>query len=191
MKKTFTLLFIVSLSLLFSAKSASAQELKFGHVNLQEVIFLMPEMDSAQVILEKYSKELEEIFTGMQNEFSTKYNNYQQMSANWTPAVVEAKTKELQEMQNNLQQFEQNAQREIQVKQQEILAPIYVKASDALKKLAKSNGFTYIFDISSNNIPYINEEVSINIADMLKGALNIPLDKKLQQRAPQGGEMAN
>ena len=191
MKKTFTLLFIVSLSLLFSAKSASAQELKFGHVNLQEVIFLMPEMDSAQVILEKYSKELEEIFTGMQNEFSTKYNNYQQMSANWTPAVVEAKTKELQEMQNNLQQFEQNAQREIQVKQQEILAPIYVKASDALKKLAKSNGFTYIFDIASNNIPYINEEVSINIADMLKGALNIPLDKKLQQRAPQGGEMAN
>ena len=185
MKKTLTFLLVASLSFIFSAKAVCAQEFKFGHVNLQEVIFLMPEMDSAQVVLEKYTKELEEIFTGMQNEFSTKYNNYQQMSANWTPAVVEAKAKELQEMQNNLQQFEVNAQREIQAKQQEILAPIYIKAGDALKKIGTSNGFTYIFDISASGIPYLNENVSIDISTMLKNALNIPLDKKLQPRNPQ------
>lgn len=176
MKRIFTLT-IVTLLLACASPKATAQETKFGHVNLQEVIALMPEMDSAMVVLEKYSKEMQEIFGGMQNEFMKKYNDYNQMSANWAPAIVEAKTKELQEMEQNLQQFEANAQRDIQAKQQEMLAPIYIKAGDAIKKLGKTEGFIYIFD-SGSGIPYINEDLSVDVTVAMKNALNIPLDKK-------------
>jgi outer membrane protein len=179
------LVIILSISVLFSTSFVSAQELKFGHVNLQEVIFLMSEMDSAQVVLEKYGNDLQETFVSMQNEFQSKYNNYQQMSANWAPAVLDAKTKELEEMQQRLQQFQQSAQQDIQQKQQQILAPIYKKANDAVAKVGRSNGFIYIFDISTGGIPYFDETKSSDVSVLLKNALNIPLDKKVKQQQPQ------
>lgn len=173
---------IIILCSLFAAYSVYAQEFKFGHINLQETVYLMAEMDSAQVVLQKYGTDLQETFVSMQNEFQSKYNTYQQMSANWTPAVLEAKTKELQEMEQRIQQFQQSAQQEIQQKQNELLAPIYQKANDAVAKVGKANNFTYVFDISTSGIPYINESVSVNVTDMVKKELSIPLDKKLPQQ---------
>ena len=53
----------------------------------------MPEMDSANVKLEKYGKELSDQMQDMQKEFQTKYETYQQKSATWTAAVIESKQK--------------------------------------------------------------------------------------------------
>lgn len=177
MKKIVIILFIA----IFGSVTSMAQELKFGHVNLQEVIFLMEEMDSAQVVLEKFSTELQETFLSMQNEFQSKVNNYEQMSANWTPAVIEAKTQELESMQQRLQQFQASAQQDLQRKQQELFTPIQTKAFDEVAALGKANGFIYIFDLSAGSLCFFDENKSIDVTDMLKKALNIPLDKKMRQ----------
>ena len=42
----------------FAGQNASAQNLKFGHINSDELIKAMPEYDSATVKLEKTRKEL-------------------------------------------------------------------------------------------------------------------------------------
>lgn len=185
MKKTAIILF---LSILCSTSFISAQDLKFGHVNLQEIILLTAEMDSAQAVLERYGNDLQETFVSMQNEFQSKYNTYQQMSANWAPAVLDAKTKELEEMQARLQQFQQSAQNDLQSKQQELLAPIYRAANDAVAKVGKANQLIYVFDISTGGVPYFDETKSLDLAPLLKKELNIPLDKKVrqQQGAQQG-----
>lgn len=179
MKKLSIILFIA----LFGSFTSFAQELKFGHVNLQEVIFLMDEMDSAQVVLEKFSNELQETFISMQNEFQSKVNTYEQMSANWTPAVMQAKTQELESMQQRLQQFNASAQQDLQRKQQELIAPIQAKAYEEVTALGKANGFIYIFDISAGSLCFFDETKSVDVSEMLKKALNIPLDKKLRQPA--------
>ena len=70
----------------------------------------------------------------------------------------------------------------MQNKQQEVLAPIQMKANEAVQKVGRNNGFIYIFDISTGTLPYFDETKSIDVADMLKKALNIPLDKKLKQQ---------
>ncbi|MBR5610772.1 MAG: OmpH family outer membrane protein [Bacteroidales bacterium] len=180
MKKLLIILFVA----LYGSAASFAQELKFGHVNMQEVIFLMDEMDSAQVVLEKYSRELQETFVSMQNEFQTKVNNYEQMSANWTPAVVQAKTQELESMQQRLQQFQASAQQDLQAKQQELLTPIQAKAFEAVETMGKANGFVYIFDISAGSVCFVNDAISVDVTEMLKKALNIPLDKKLKAQQP-------
>ncbi len=182
MKKIATVLILFFVGMTTTINAQNAQEFKFGHINLQETIYLMSEMDSATVVLEKYSAHLQETFTSMQNEFYTKYNTYQQMSANWTPAVLETKSKELQEMEQRIQSFQQSAQQELQDKQSELLKPIYLKANDALKKVGKENKFTYIFDISASGLPYVNESVSVDVTEMVKKVLNIPLDKKISNK---------
>lgn len=177
MKKFVIILFVA----IFGSSFSFAQELKFGHVNMQEVIFLMDEMDSAQVVLEKFSKELQETFVSMQQEFQTKVQNYEQMSANWTPAVIEAKTQELESMQQRLQQFQASAQQDLQAKQQELLAPIQARAFEEVTAVGKANGLVYIFDLSAGSVCYFDETRSVDVTDMLKVALNIPPGKKMKQ----------
>ena len=51
---------IVALAIIFTlaGQSTMAQNLKFGHVNSDELIQALPEFDSAQVKLQKFQKEL-------------------------------------------------------------------------------------------------------------------------------------
>lgn len=173
MKKVTLLLF--GLGLLLST-SSFAQNLKFGQLNMQELIALMPERDSAIVKLEKYGAELDETLQGMQTEFNTKLQTYNQKSATWTAAVLEAKTKELQEMRQRLEQFQVNAQNEYGQMQQELFAPVFKKANEAIEKLGKENGFTYIFDLSAGTVIF-HSESTVDVLPLAKKALGIPASK--------------
>ena len=88
-------------------------------------------------------------------------------------------------MEQRLQQFQASAQQDIQLKQQELIAPVQAKAYEALTNLGQANGFIYIFDISTGSVGYFNEKMSVDVSEMLKNALNIPLDKKMRQPAAQ------
>lgn len=178
MKKIFILAVAV-----FMILPLSAQNLKFGHVNMQEIIFLMEDMDSARVTIEKYNKDINDTYNAMMQEYRVKMETYQQMSANWTASVLEAKAKELQDIEARIQKFQQDAQIDIQNKQQEIMRPITLKANEAVNKVGKANGFIYIFDVAAGAVPFVNEMLSVDVTNQIKKELNIPLDKKLP--APQ------
>lgn len=164
---------------------ANAQTLKFGHINTQELVSLMSEMDSARVKLDTYRAELVETMEGMQQEYTAKYNEYTKKEATWTPAIREAKEKEIQEMIQRLQQFEQSAQQEMQQMQQMLMAPVYQKAQEAINKVGKENGLTYIFDTSAGSIIYMDEAVSTNILPLAKKELGIPAEKVAPTQLPQ------
>ncbi|MDD2594460.1 MAG: OmpH family outer membrane protein [Bacteroidales bacterium] len=165
--------------------SVNAQTFKFGHINTQELVSLMSEMDSATVKMEAYRADLVETMEGMQNEYTTKYNDYQRKQATWTPAVKQAKEGEIQEMIQRIQQFEQSAQQEMQQMNQILMAPVYQKAQEAINKVAKENGMTYIFDISAGSIIYMDETVSVNILPLAKKELGIPAEKVAPTQRPQ------
>jgi len=173
-------LFLIIAMLTAAAASGSAQNLKFGYLNLQEVIYLTAEMDSAMAILERYSADLQETMTSMQNEYYTKVNNYQQMSANWTAAVLQAKQQEIQELEQRIQTFQQNAQQEMQQKQQDLLRPIMEAANNAVAKVGREGGYTFIFSTSTEVFTYVNESQCTDVTDDVKRVLNIPLDKTLR-----------
>ena len=166
---------ILALVMVLFATQSFAQT-KIGHINMQELINLMPERDSAVVKLEKYAKELDETMQGMQQEFNTKYQTYQQKSGTWTAAVLEDKTKELQGMQERLQVFQQNAQQEMGQLQQQLYAPVFEKANKAIEKIGKDGGFTYVIDLSVGAIIFKGES-SIDLLPLAKKELGIPAEK--------------
>jgi outer membrane protein len=53
-------------------QNAIAQNLKFGHINRNELIQAMPEFDSARVALERLNKELSDASDQLQVEFISK-----------------------------------------------------------------------------------------------------------------------
>ena len=165
--------------------SAFSQTFKFGHLNSQELVALMPERDSAVAKLEKYSADVNETIEAMQVEFNTKLNTYQQKQATWTAAVLEAKQKELQEMQARFEQIQQSSGQEYQQLQNLLFAPVLKKANEAIQKIEKEQGFTYIFDVSSGTLPFINVDQSVDVMPLAKKELGIPADKKLPAQQQQ------
>lgn len=169
--------FIVILAFMAAAVTLSAQNQKFGHVNYSEIIQLMAETDSARATMALAQQEANETFQGMVNEYNTKLEQYQQKRASWTPAVTESKERELQEIGQRIQDFEQSIQQELAQRQQALMMPIYQKASEAVKKVAKSLDLVYVYDVTS--LLYFDETKSVDISKQLKAELGIPEDKVL------------
>lgn len=156
---------------------ATAQNFKFGHINSQELLNLMPERDSALVKLQKFGAELDETIQEMQQELQTKYNTYQQKQATWTAAVLEAKSREITEINTRLEQFNQTAQQDYQEMYQTLFQPVQAKAIAAINKVAKDQGFTYVFDLSVQSIAYYDTNVSVDLLPLVKAELGIPAEK--------------
>lgn len=173
MKRLFTL---AAVALIGAA--AFAQTPKFAHVDFNELVQLMPAMDSARVQIDAVSKEGQETYNSMVEEFQSKYQQYEQKQASWTPAIRESKEKELTEINNRIQEFQTTISQEIQQTQQALVAPIYQKAQEVVSKLAKEQGIIYVFDKQS--VLYIDDTQSIDLTPAARKALNIPEGRTLE-----------
>ncbi len=158
--------------------SASAQNLKFAHVNFTELVQLMPEADQARAQMNAQSQEFEETYQSMIEEFQTKYSQYQQKASTWTAAIKESKEKELTEIQARIQEFQNTASVELQESQNALMAPIQQKALDTVNKLAKDGGYIYVFEQQS--MLFINDAMSTDLTPAARKALNIPDGRTLE-----------
>lgn len=158
--------------------TASAQNLKFAHVNFNELVMLMPEADAARSQMEASQKEAQDTYRTMVEEYQSKAQKYQQNSATWTAAIRESKEKELNDISNRIQEFDQSIQQELQQQQNELMAPIQQKAIEAVNKLAKEGGYVYVFEKSS--LLYVDEAQSTDLTKAARKALNIPDGRTLE-----------
>ena len=164
---------IVLLVMLVLPMGAIAQTLKFGHVNSQDVVIEMPEFKKAEESLKALQDKYAEEFQRSQDEFAKKAQQFQQdMSENTLPQnIAERRQKELQDMGQRLEAFQQEAMQSIQKAQMELMAPIYNKLNDAIQKVGKKEGLIYIFDLASNTIPYVDAQQSKDVTTLIKSEL--------------------
>lgn len=152
-----------------------AQNLKFGHINAQEIITVMPEFTKAQNDIQTLEKQLTAELQRTQEEFNKKYQEFQQAIAkdSLPPNIAERRQKELQDMMQRQEQFQQDAQQQMQKAQNDAMAPIYQKLDNAIKAVGAAEGVIYIFDLARTSIPYVNESQSINLTNKVKANLGI------------------
>ncbi|MDE7304497.1 MAG: OmpH family outer membrane protein [Alistipes sp.] len=169
MKKVIKLTLAVALTL--SASSLFAQ--KFGRINTQEILLAMPETKEMNTNMQAYGKDLEDNLETIAVEFNQKLAEYQKNYASYSDAVRQLKEKELQELQNRRQEFEQIAQQDYQKKQQELLTPIIEKAKNAIDKVAKANGYMVVFDTATGSLASFDEATLTDLAPLVRAELGI------------------
>ena len=147
MKKIILTIVVLAAGLFCS--ELNAQKVKFGHVDYAGIIQIMPETDSAQVVVKQLKADLEAEAGVMQQEFQAKYEEFVQKQSTYSPAVAKVKQKELEDMYQRLQAFAEGAQSQIQAKQMELLEPVQQKVLDAIKEVSKADNFTYVFDVTT------------------------------------------
>ena len=157
--------------------TASAQG-KFAYVNFNELVMLMPEADAARAQMQTAQKEANDTYQSMVDEANAKYNEYQQKQSTWTPAIKESKEKELGEIQNRIQEFQQSISMELQQQNQQLMEPIQKKALEAVEKLAKAGGYTMVFD--PGQFIYFDKSQCKDLTADARKALNIPAGRTLE-----------
>lgn len=169
MKKT---LFVLLVALFAFAGSSYAQKtIKLGHINSTDLMEIMPGKDSAQTILQKEASEAEEHLKMMQEELETKYKRYQERQEGWSQQIRESEMNQLQDINNRIIEFQQNAQKRLQERNEELLKPIIDRAKAAIESVAKENGYTYIFDSSVGALLY--QQDSDDILPLVKKKLGL------------------
>jgi outer membrane protein len=171
--KRFISIGVLVIVIALAGQSAMAQSFKFGHINSDELIQAMPEYDSATVKLEKYRKELVNALELMTVELNTKNDTYQKESKNLSDIVKQTKEQELMDMNKRIQDFQTNAQTQLQNKQTEVFQPIYARVDKAIKDVGKENGFLYVFDVAKGALLYFDETKSINVMSLVKTKLGL------------------
>ena len=163
------ILIVVAVAFMSSfATVSNAQNYKFGHIDSGQLLQQMPEREQARVQLEKYAKQLEDQMAAMQTEFETKYQQYLEQRDSLPQVLLEAKEREL----TDIQQRFQAAQKDLSAKEGELLQPIIDKAKKAIDDVAAENGFIYVFDMSMGAILY-NSDQSVDLMPLVLKKLGV------------------
>jgi len=158
--------------LLLSAGFANAQAPKFGHIDLQALVGVMPERADAEKQFLAFQKELEDALGDMQKELQAKFVEYTAKKDSLTETVRRMKEEDLNAMNERVQNYQSSASQQLQAKQGELLKPVFDKADKAIKEVGAEKGLLYVFDMSSRTILY-NSKESLDILPLVKTKLGI------------------
>lgn len=137
---------VIAAMMIIGASQAANAQAKVAHVDVNELMSKMPAMLDAQKQLEKLSGTYDTEYKGMVDEYQNKLKKYEQEATTVTDAVNETRSKEVQEMQKRIVDYRDNAQKELQQKEADIVKPIMERVKASIQKVGKAKGFQYILN---------------------------------------------
>ncbi|MBR5595297.1 MAG: OmpH family outer membrane protein [Alistipes sp.] len=162
--------------LMVSATAVNAQ--KFGRVDLAAIVTNMTEFKDAQQNLQNYGRDLQDQLEQIQVEFNKLYADYEKNVTTYSDSVRQLKERELTELQQRFQDFQQLAQQDMAKKEAELMNPIYEKANDAVKQVSSAGGYIAIFSTASDQpasagLAYFDPAQLTDITPEVKAVLGI------------------
>jgi outer membrane protein len=166
----YLLVSVLAVALSLGTLNAQTKQ-KFAHIDSQELLEMMPEKKEADKKLEEFAKQLETQLSAMSKEWEGKIQDYRANEAVMSDIIAQTKAEEIQNLEQRIQAFQQNAQQSLGKKEAEVYQPILDKARAAIEKVAQDNGFSYVFDRSAGSLLYQPE--SDDILNLVKAELGI------------------
>lgn len=151
---------------------ASAQTLKIGLVDTNEVFAKMPESTAAQKQIEEVSKKYDDEYTKLGEEMKRMYDELQNMKEDELPAIRERKTREFTDYQQKIKQFEEQAMADLQKMQQDLMAPIMQKIRGAVESVGKEGNYSLIQEKNPQLTIYFDSPV-VDITNEVKAKLGL------------------
>lgn len=130
--------------LLIAGSGVNAQT-KIGYIDAETILYLMPEVQKIDSLVQVYQRDtVGKEFNSLMETYQFKDSIYRDSSGKVSAAVKEQTGKELQQLTQTLQNWQQIAQDAVQSKQSQLLAPVMQKIQAAIQAVAKEKGYTYV-----------------------------------------------
>jgi len=140
--RTFFIAILLTLGFITSATAQS----KVAHIASQELVSIMPEYKNAMGELEKLQKTYDAEIKNMLTELQATAKRLDAESVNKTQEENQKALLEFQTQEQSIAQYRQNALKDLQQKEVELLKPVIESARVAVQKVARAKGFQYVLD---------------------------------------------
>ena len=150
----------------------NAQAPKFGHIDMQQLVTVMPEYAAAMEKMQKEGDELEDMLSTMQQEYQKMVQEYTKNRATMSDLVRQAKEDDISAKAQRIETFRSQAEEQIQKKQQDLYQPIVDKADSLIAVVAKENNLLYVFDMSTRVVLYKSNQ-SLDLLPLVKKKMGI------------------
>lgn len=137
--------FVLAAVIIASTGSALAQ--KTGYISIDNVVGLMPDLARIDTMMQRYQADsINTEFASLVSDYNYRDSLLSSKDTLKMPASVRDQHRQaLQQISYQVQNWQQIAQQAMQSKQQELLAPVYRKVMDAVRAVAKDNGYAYVY----------------------------------------------
>jgi outer membrane protein len=171
------LLAFVLMSVNFGTKNEEQTapiQVKFGHVDMTEVLTTMPQIKQANAKLEAQRKEAIKQLETKYSQMQAKYGKAMQDAQAGVLTEIQQKQieAELAQMQQDYAASEKTMQDNLLKKEQALLEPIQTKIRKAIDDVAKERGYRFIFDSSKGGMVLYGRDAD-NVMKYIKPKLGM------------------
>ncbi|MRT17910.1 OmpH family outer membrane protein [Vitellibacter sp. q18] len=151
----------LKIAILFMGLSTFAQG-KVGAVDVEYILSKMPELTTIQTELETYGKQLDVDLNKKVEEYKKMVEDYKKGEASFTEEQKKEKQTALINLDKDIQKFQQNGAKLMEIKQSEALKPLYQKIGDALEKVAKEQNYTQVMQ-TTTDLVYLDPNFDLTV----------------------------
>lgn len=152
-----------ALVLLFTASTFA--QTKVGTVDADFILSKMPELATANEEVKKYNLDLESQLKTKLEDYDVKIKSYNAAVATMSDEVKKTKQQEVITLEDEISKFRQNGAQLLQLKQSEVVQPLYKKIGEVVAAISKEKGYTHILTIgNNNNLAYADPAHDITMA---------------------------
>ena len=169
MKKGFIVVLIALLA--FGGSAMAQKNIKLGHINSNDLMQIMPGRDTAMALLQKDVEDAQAEMEAMKKEYETRVNDYLAKKDQLSELIRKTKESDIQAMGARIEEFQANAQKLLEERQEALLKPIVDRAKAAIEEVGKENGYTYIFDAGVGAVLYSQD--SDDVMPLVKKKLGL------------------
>jgi outer membrane protein len=165
---------------------AAAQDGKFGYIDFNSTLKLMPEYLEAEINLQKMQSDYKEELDRSKREFERNYIEFMLEQDQLSPSIVAKRQRELQLLMDNNAQFRDKVQSDLETKRSELLSPIKNKLLKTVADICMEQDLDYVVDTGKGTYLFINQDRGVDISVQVHKRLGI--DNQSEQIAE--GEQA-
>lgn len=136
---------------------------KVGAVDIDYILSKMPELTNVQEQVDIYGKKLDADLNKKVEEYKKLAEEYKTGEATFTDAQKKEKQTAIINLETDIQKFQQNGVKLMDIKRNEYLQPLYKKIGEALDKVAKAQGYTQVMQTTGDMV-YLDPNFDLTVA---------------------------
>jgi outer membrane protein len=156
----------LKIAVFFIGLSTFAQG-KVGAVDIEYILSKMPELTAVQTELENYGKQLDVDLNKKVDAYKKIVEEYKQGEPTFTEEQKNEKQTAIINLESDIQKFQQNGAKLMDIKQTEALKPLYKKIGVALEKVAKAQNYTQVTQ-TTQDLVYLDPEYDLTVPILLE-----------------------
>lgn len=153
----------------------SAQEGKFGYIDFNGTLRIMPEYLEAEKNLKEIQSDYHEEIERSKREFERQYIEFMLEQDHLSASIVAKRQKELQLLMDNNAQFRDNVQLELEARRDELLMPLKKKLMKVVSDVCVEKNLDYVVDTGKGSYLYINPEKGVDLTEDVYKILGIEI----------------